>query len=277
MAKRALTRRRAATSKARAAAGVAAKPRAAVARHAANVSPAAHAAPSTSRVGGLDALRGLAIVAMIAYHLCFDLRYFGITHWDFEHDPRWLTARALILSSFLLVAGISAVLAQRQAFPARHWLRHIATIAGAALLVSAGSWLLFPRSFIWFGVLHAIAISLLLARPLAGRPVLAALVGIAVIVAGWTYASAAFDTRMLGWIGFMTAKPVTEDYVPLFPWTGVLLLGVAAGHPLVRTRFAALAPLARLPAALRLLGRHSLVVYLLHQPLLLGLLWLALR
>jgi uncharacterized membrane protein len=277
MAKRALMRRHVAAGKARAAASVAAKRRAAVARNAANVSPTAHPAPSTTRIGGLDALRGLAIVAMIAYHLCFDLRYFGITHWDFEHDPRWLTARALILSSFLLIAGISAVLARRQAFPVRHWLRHIGIIAGAALLVSAGSWLLFPRSFIWFGVLHAIAISLLLARPLARRPVLAALVGTAVIVAGSAYTNAAFDTRMLGWIGFMTAKPVTEDYVPLFPWTGVLLLGVAAGHALVRARFVALAPLARLPAALRLLGRHSLVVYLLHQPLLLGLLWLAVR
>ena len=276
MAKRALTRRRAAAGKARAAAGVAAKPRKAVAGKSPNGQPATHAAPST-RIAGLDALRGLAIVAMIAYHLCFDLRYFGVTHWDFEHDLRWLTVRTLILSSFLLIAGISAVLARRQASPVRHWLRHIGIIAGAALLVSAGSWLMFPRSFIWFGVLHAIAVSLLLARPLYGRPVLAALVGIAVIVAGSTYANAAFDNRTLGWIGFMTAKPVTEDYVPLFPWTGVLLLGVTAGHALVRTRFAALAPLARLPAPLQLLGRHSLIVYLLHQPLLLGLLWLAVR
>lgn len=276
MAKRALTRRRAAAGKARAAAGVAAKPRKAVAGKSPNGQPATHAAPST-RIAGLDALRGLAIVAMIAYHLCFDLRYFGVTHWDFEHDLRWLTVRTLILSSFLLIAGISAVLARRQASPVRHWLRHIGIIAGAALLVSAGSWLMFPRSFIWFGVLHAIAVSLLLARPLYGQPVLAALVGIAVIVAGSTYANAAFDNRTLGWIGFMTAKPVTEDYVPLFPWTGVLLLGVTAGHALVRTRFAALAPLARLPAPLQLLGRHSLIVYLLHQPLLLGLLWLAVR
>lgn len=275
MAKRALTRRRAAAGKARAAAGVAAKPRKAVAGKSPNGQPA-HAAPST-RIAGLDALRGLAIVAMIAYHLCFDLRYFGVTHWDFEHDLRWLTVRTLILSSFLLIAGISAVLARRQASPVRHWLRHIGIIAGAALLVSAGSWLMFPRSFIWFGVLHAIAVSLLLARPLYGRPVLAALVGIAVIVAGSTYANAAFDNRTLGWIGFMTAKPVTEDYVPLFPWTGVLLLGVTAGHALVRTRFAALAPLARLPAPLQLLGRHSLIVYLLHQPLLLGLLWLTVQ
>ena len=276
MAKRALTRRRAAAGKARAAAGVAAKPRKAVAGKSPNGQPATHAAPST-RIAGLDALRGLAIVAMIAYHLCFDLRYFGVTHWDFEHDLRWLTVRTLILSSFLLIAGISAVLARRQASPVRHWLRHIGIIAGAALLVSAGSWLMFPRSFIWFGVPHAIAVSLLLARPVYGQPVLAALVGIAVIVAGSTYANAAFDNRTLGWIGFMTAKPVTEDYVPLFPWTGVLLLGVTAGHALVRTRFAALAPLARLPAPLQLLGRHSLIVYLLHQPLLLGLLWLAVR
>lgn len=276
MAKRPLTRRRAAAGKARAAAGVAAKPRKAVAGKSPNAQLAAHAA-SPTRIAGLDALRGLAIVAMIAYHLCFDLRYFGVTHWDFEHDLRWLTARTLILSSFLLIAGISAVLARRQASPVRHWLRHIGIIAGAALLVSAGSWLMFPRSFIWFGVLHAIAVSLLLARPLYGRPLLAALVGIAVIVAGSTYANAAFDNRTLGWIGFMTAKPVTEDYVPLFPWTGVLLLGVTAGHALVRTRFAALAPLARLAAPLQLLGRHSLIVYLLHQPLLLGLLWLAVQ
>ena len=136
---------------------------------------------------------------------------------------------------------------------------------------------MFPQSFIWFGVLHAIALSLLLARPLSGRPVLAALAGIAVIVAGTAFANAAFDNREIGWIGFMTAKPVTEDYVPLFPWAGVLLLGVAAGHALVRTRFGVLAPLGRLPAALRVLGRHSLAVYLLHQPLLIGLLWLVLR
>jgi len=57
----------------------------------------------------------------------------------------------------------------------------------------------------------------------------------------------------------------------------VLLFGVALGHLLVRTRFAALAPLARLPAVLPFLGRHSLVVYLVHQPLMMVLLWAALH
>jgi len=230
-----------------------------------------------ARIGGLDALRGLAIVAMAAYHFCFDLRFFGITRSDFEHDPFWLAARTLILSSFLLIAGISAVIAQRQPLSAARWLRHVAIIAGAALLVSVGSYLVFPQSFIWFGVLHAIAVSLVIARPLVARPLAAAVVGAFVIAAGIAVSDPAFDNRHLGWIGFMTQKPITEDYVPLFPWTGVLLLGVAAGHAVVRTNFAGLAPLGRLPATLRWLGRHSLVVYLVHQPLLMGLLWFAMR
>ena len=229
------------------------------------------------RVEGLDALRGVAIVAMVVYHFCFDLRYFGVARWDFEHDIRWLAARTLILSSFLLIAGISAALARRDPAADARWPRHVAVIGGAALLVTAASAMMFPRSFIWFGVLHAIALSLLLARPLVDRPRAAVAAGVIVIAAGVMLSSQHFDNRMLGWLGFMTGKPMTEDYVPLFPWSGVLFLGIAAGHALVASNFAMLAPLARMPRALRLLGRHSLAVYLVHQPLLLGGLGLAVR
>ena len=229
------------------------------------------------RVEGLDALRGVAIVAMVVYHFCFDLRYFGVARWDFEHDIRWLAARTLILSSFLLIAGISAALARRDPAADARWPRHVAVIGGAALLVTAASAMMFPRSFIWFGVLHAIALWLLLARLLIDRPRAALAAGVIVIAAGVMLSSQHFDNRMLGWLGFMTGKPMTEDYVPLFPWSGVLFLGIAAGHALVASNFAMLAPLARMPRALRLLGRHSLAVYLVHQPLLLGGLGLAVR
>jgi len=229
------------------------------------------------RVEGLDALRGVAILAMVVYHFCFDLRYFGVARWDFEHDIRWLAARTLILSSFLLIAGISAALARRDPAADARWPRHVAVIGGAALLVTAASAMMFPRSFIWFGVLHAIALSLLLARPLIDRPRAALAAGVIVIAAGVMLSSQHFDNRMLGWLGFMTGKPMTEDYVPLFPWSGVLFLGIAAGHALVASNFAMLAPLARMPRALRFLGRHSLAVYLVHQPLLLGGLGLAVR
>ena len=123
-------------------------------------------------------------------------------------------------------------------------------------------------------MLHAIAVSLVLARPLVRRPVLALLIGASVIAAGNLFSQVAFDSRTLGWIGFMTAKPRTEDYVPLFPWTGVMLLGIAAGHALVHKQFRPVAFAEKWPPLLAWLGRHSLAAYMVHQPVLIGLLFL---
>ncbi len=95
------------------------------------------------------------------------------------------------------------------------------------------------------------------------------------IVTGSIFSHPIFDSRALGWIGFMTAKPRTEDYVPLFPWFGVLLLGVAAGHALLKTQFRAIAFAGRWPRFMGWLGQHSLAIYMIHQPLLIGLLFLA--
>ena len=233
-------------------------------------------ATSTARVAAIDVLRALALFAMIGYHFAFDLRYYHVIRADFEHDRVLLVIRGAILSSFLLLAGVSLVLADRAgASPARFW-RHVGEIAACALLVSAGSYLMFPKSYIWFGVLHAIAVTLVLARPFARRPALAAAIGIAVVAAGATLSHPAFDHRALGWIGFMTAKPWTEDYVPLFPWGGAAFLGIALGHGLARRDFAPIAALDRAPAWVAFLGRHTLLIYMIHQPILLGALWLAL-
>ncbi len=209
---------------------------------------------------------------MVAYHFCFDLQYFRVAHWDFYNDPLWLNARTLILSSFLLIAGVSLVLADRgNASLARFW-RHVAIIGACAVAVSVASYALFPASWIWFGVLHAIAVSLVLSRPLVRRPAVALIVGGVVIAAGNLFAHPSFDSPALGWLGFMTAKPRTEDYVPLFPWTGVVLLGIAAGHALVSAKFRPIAFAGTWPRWIAWLGRHSLATYMIHQPLLIGVL-----
>ena len=214
---------------------------------------------------------------MIAFHFAFDLAYFRVTASDFYHDPFWLHARTAILSSFLLLAGVSLVLAERSPRGRERFWLHVARVAACAIAVSVGSWLVFPRSYIWFGVLHAIALSLVLIRPLVPHPRVALVLGVAVIVAGDLLHATLFDGRPLGWIGFATMKPVTEDYVPLFPWSGVMLVGIAVGHALVRNQFRVIAPLSHLPRALAWLGRHSLAVYMIHQPLLIGLLYLFVR
>src|SRR2546427_429302 len=82
-------------------------PASALARSAAGATEAR----ASGRVASIDALRAIALIAMIAYHFCFDLRYFGVITPDLEHGPSWLVARTLILSSFLLLAGVSLVLA----------------------------------------------------------------------------------------------------------------------------------------------------------------------
>jgi uncharacterized membrane protein len=214
---------------------------------------------------------------MIVYHFAFDLRFFGVTRADFENDPLWLVSRAAIVASFLSLAGISAVLADRAGVGCVRFARRIVVIALCALLASAASYFVFPQTFIYFGILHCIALSLVIVRPLVRHPALCVALGTAVIVAGLVFAHPWFDARSTSWIGFTTRKPATQDFVPLFPWLGVVLLGVGAGHALASNGFRALAFLQRSPAALRAMGRHSLAIYMVHQPILMASLWFALK
>ena len=231
--------------------------------------------PSGPRVAGIDALRGAALCLMFVYHFAFDLRFYRVIAADFEHDPFWLGFRALIVASFMALVGVSLVLADRAGVSSARFWQRIGVIVACALAVSAASWIVFPRSFIYFGILHAIAVASMLARPLVHRPWIALVIGCVVIAAGFGWSNPVFDAGPLSWIGFVTAKPATEDYVPLAPWAGFVLLGITLGHRLARDDFSVLAPIAATPSWLQWLGRHSLAVYMVHQPILLGALWVA--
>ena len=226
-----------------------------------------------SRIAAIDALRGGALCLMFVYHFSFDLRYYRVIASDFEHDPLWLGFRALIVASFMALVGISLVLADRAGATTAHFWRRVGIIAACAVAASVGSYLVFPRTFIYFGILHCIAVASILAWPTVRKPLVALVIGVALIAAGLAYSNPLFDMRALSWLGFTTHKPATEDYVPLAPWAGVVFVGVAAGQALARAHFRPLSRLANAPRWLRFLGRHSLVVYMVHQPILLGALW----
>ena len=226
-----------------------------------------------TRLTAVDALRGAAVCAMIAYHFCFDLNWFGVLHADFNRDLLWLSLRAIIVSWFMLLVGISLVLAQRAGISTTRYWRRIALIVACALLVTIASYVSFPKTFITFGILHCIAVASLLAWPVTGHPFVALIAGTAIVAVGLQVHVPMFDAPWFNWIGLMTHKPATEDYVPLFPWLGVALIGVAAGAWLSDKAFRPLQPVTHIaPAWLTWLGRHSLLVYMVHQPVLLGIL-----
>ena len=245
----------------------------------------------SQRFDTLDALRGLAMVWMTLFHFSFDLNHFGYIQQNFYRDPFWTWQRTLIVSLFLFCAGLGQAIAVAQGQRWGRFWRRWGVVAGGALLVSAGSWWMYPNSFIYFGVLHGMALMLIVARFtshwgrwlwLLGGFAIASKFVAAYALQTWATDQFAiyFNAPMLNWLGWITQKPVTEDYVPIFPWLGVMWWGVAAGNWLLRTRPELLRqPVSAAFAPLALLGRWSLSYYLLHQPLLIGVLlglrWLA--
>ena len=122
------------------------------------------AAAPRSRFDRLDALRGVAIVWMAIFHFCYDLNYFGFIQQNMLQDPKWTLQRTCIVTLFLLCAGAGQEIASHQGQPLARFWRRWAQVAGCALLVSAASWFMFPRTWISFGVLHGIAVMLIVVR-----------------------------------------------------------------------------------------------------------------
>ena len=225
------------------------------------------------RLKGLDALRGVAIVMMVIFHFCFDLTYWRLADFEMLSDWRWIGWRTLIVSLFLFLVGVSLVLGRNVS--ERHFWRRWSVIAGSALLISLLSWLMFGERFIYFGVLHFIAVAQCFGRwslrsgwvrNSGWVMVLASIL----LLSGWLGLEA-MNPRWLNWIGLAAHKPMTEDYVPLLPWLGMVLLGIGCGMRW-QGRGGQWQPIA--PSlvinGLAWLGRHALAIYLLHQPVLMA-------
>jgi uncharacterized membrane protein len=238
------------------------------------------------RYDRLDALRGAAMVWMTVFHLCFDLNQYKWITQNFYRDPFWTWQRVCIVTLFVLCAGAGQAVAVHQGQSwARFW-RRWAQVVACALLVTAVSYVMFPGSFIYFGILHCIAVLMIVVRLtthwgrwlwLCGALVMAAHLAAESVIEALPQLQF-LNTKAFNWIGLISDLPRTEDYAPLVPWLAVMWWGAAAAQWLLRHHNAVLT--GPVPRPLRLLvwlGGVSLVYYMVHQPVLIGLMEVAQR
>ena len=236
---------------------------------------------NTPRYDAIDALRGLAMVWMTLFHFCFDLNNFGHIKQNFYSDPFWTWQRTIILSLFLFTAGFSQSIAVSQGQSWQRFWRRWWQIAACAMLVTAGSYWMFPKTFIYFGVLHGMLVMLVVIRLTASLGQWMWLLGAMTVLAAWLAGQLSLppdlanllNSKSLNWLGWVTHKPYTEDYVPLLPWLGVMWWGAAAGAWAMRRKLPYLGSPGNAPLAwkwLTVLGQWSLSYYMIHQPLMIG-------
>ena len=217
----------------------------------------------TRRLDELDALRGIALGMMLVSNFVSDLDFFDIM--DVAEGSGWWWFSRLTAGLFVAVAGVAAFLASHKE-DTQQVLHRSLRLAGYAYAITLVTWLAIPQAFVRFGVLHLLALAGLVALLMRGRAWLALPVGAACLLLPWL-------TLPGGeWLGLRGYDYVTVDYFPLKPWLGVFLLAYFAGsyayadsRPWVPYEW---------PVALLWLGRHTLPIYLLYQPVIMGMLLL---
>ncbi len=238
--------------------------------------------PTSRRLWEIDTVRGIAVVLMVFYHLVWDLAYFG-AYSGTMYATAWQVLARGIGTTFIFLLGVSLTLrydrlkpalSERQLFG--EFLLRGAKIFGWGMVITAVTYLALGSGFIVFGILHLLGLSTVLAYPFLRSRWAGLVGGIVVIVLGVYLNQQLSASPWLIWLGVRQLGRHMVDYYPIFPWFGPALLGVFAGL----TLYPGGAPRFTLPdlsgaapvRGLSFLGRHSLVIYLVHQPIMLAIL-----
>ncbi len=231
--------------------------------------------PVKARLGKLDVLRGIALIAMAIYHTGWDFEFFGYLEPGTTGHGMWKLYARCIASTFLVLVGFSLVLAHSRGIRWRPFGIRLAQIVAAALAITIATYQFTPDSFVFFGILHQIAAASLLGLLFLRLPAfIIAFAAAGVVAASHFLASSAFDAPWLWPLGLSEITIRSNDFVPIFPWFGAVLVGMALAktfqHLNLLTLFAGNIKPAWLDKGLRFIGRHSLAFYLIHQPVLIG-------
>lgn len=231
-----------------------------------------------NRLELLDLARAVALLAMASYHFTWDLEFFGYAPMGMTAIGGWKLYARCIASSFLFMVGVSLFLAHANGIRWPGFRRRLAMVAGAALAISIVTYVAVPNGFIFFGILHQIALASVLGLAFLRLPALLTLIVAAAVVALPFYVQHPFfDHPALWWVGLSETRPRSNDYVPLFPWFGAVLAGLALAKLAASTGIVTKLSTIRLGRWAKwpmFAGRHSLAFYLIHQPVMIACVWL---
>lgn len=233
---------------------------------------------ATPRIIALDLARTVALAAMAIFHFGFDLETFGYLQPGRMVTGFWYYFPRGVASSFLFMVGLSLWLAHGRGVRWRPFMKRLAQICAGALVVTIGTYFAFGRSFVFFGILHTIAVSSLIGLAfLRLPPILTLVAALGAYLAPQFLANGQFDIIWLVWSGLTTFRVYSVDFIPTFPWLAPVLAGIAVGKIMdgrgYWLKLRSTIPPGTAMRWLALPGQHSLLVYLIHQPILIALVW----
>lgn len=237
-----------------------------------------------SRFWELDLVRGLAVIMMVFYHFLYDLNYFSVYPlnvrsgiWLYFAEATAATFIVLVGASLTLHASRSRMRGDSEKLFSRFFKRGV-KVFSLGLAITLATYLLIASGFILFGVLHFIGVSTVLAYPFLRLRTFNLFAGSAIVLIGFYLQGLTFNFSWLLWLGFVPYDFYTLDYFPILPWFGLVLIGIYLGNRFYRDgkRVFKLPDLSGffIVNQLSVLGRNSLAVYLIHQPVLVATLFL---
>ncbi len=240
---------------------------------------------SDPRFWEIDLLRGNAIILMLVFHLLYDLNYLGGYDTGIKDGIELFVGRSAAVL-FIFLIGVSLTLSYSR-YAGQHsdqrgacwkYLKRGLYIFSWGLVITVATWIFAREGLIMFGVLHLIGISIIIAYPFLKYRYLNLFLGITVLISGMYLKNIPVDHNWLLWVGLHTRDLYTFDYFPILPWFGMTLIGIFVGNSLYRqhTRCFSIPDMsAHAPIRLLcLMGQRSLLIYLVHQPVIIGLMYL---
>lgn len=227
------------------------------------------------RIMEIDAARGAAIILMVAYHFFFDLDYFGLAAVPMQ-SLFFVTFQRIVGILFVLIAGTSLALSESHNKEGYlHHVKRALRLAAVAALITFATWVYPHEGFIKFGIIHMLALSIFVAPFFFRFGRLNVILGTTLIIAGFYTSQIQTELPYFFWLGITCPGYEALDHYPMVPWFGVVLIGVYAGQSIfVNWKTGKAAARSGLLRLLSFLGRNSLKIYLVHQPLLVGILLL---